>query len=173
VLVTAASRHGSTAEIAQAIANALIGAGLDAEVIPPAEVASVEEYDAVVLGSAVYTGHWLQPAKALVARSGAALAGRPVWLFSSGPVGDPKRKLVRQMGVDPVDLPELLDRTGAQEHRVFAGKLEKRHLTVPQRTMLLVMRGLEGDFRDWAAIEGWALEIAQALRTSAAHGARR
>jgi menaquinone-dependent protoporphyrinogen oxidase len=173
VLVTAASRHGSTAEIAQAIANALATDGLDAEVIPPQEVASVEEYDAVVLGSAVYTGHWLPAAKRLVARSAVALAERPVWLFSSGPVGDPTRKIVQQMGADPVDLPDVLGKTRAREHRVFAGKLEKRNLAIPQRAALLVMRGLEGDFRDWAAIEGWASEIAQALRTTVAHGAPR
>jgi hypothetical protein len=48
-------------------------------------------YDAVVLGSAVYAGHWLKPARALADRCAAALRARPVWLFSSGPVGDPAK----------------------------------------------------------------------------------
>jgi menaquinone-dependent protoporphyrinogen oxidase len=104
VLVSAASAHGSTAEIASAIGEVLTKHGLRATVIPPAEVGSVADYDAVILGSAVYTGHWLAAAKDLVARSRDALAGRPVWLFSSGPVGDPSRKLVQSMGKDPADL---------------------------------------------------------------------
>ena len=108
-----------------------------------------------------------------IAAGAGALAERPVWLFSSGPVGDPTRKIVQQMGADPVDLPDVLGKTRAREHRVFAGKLEKRNLTIPQRAALLVMRGLEGYFRDWEAVEGWASEIAQALRTTVAHGAPR
>jgi menaquinone-dependent protoporphyrinogen IX oxidase len=87
VLVTAASTHGATAEIAQAIAQTLTEQGLAVTVLPPAEVTSVEEYDAVVIGSAVYVGHWLDAAKDLVNRCHDGLVTRPVWLFSSGPVG--------------------------------------------------------------------------------------
>jgi menaquinone-dependent protoporphyrinogen oxidase len=64
VLVTAASKHGATAEIAEAIAEVLAGNGLDPAVVPPDEVDDVAAYDAVVLGSAVYAGHWLKPARA-------------------------------------------------------------------------------------------------------------
>ena len=89
LLVTAATEHGATGEIAQAIGEVLTERGLTTEIIAPADVGDVEPYDAVVLGSATYTGHWLEPVMALVDRSGGALATRPVWLFSSGPVGDP------------------------------------------------------------------------------------
>ncbi len=164
VLVTAASRYGATGEIAQTIGDVLAGRGLDTTVIPPEEVGRIEDYDAVVLGSAVYTGHWLEPAKELVDRSGDAFAGRPVWLFSSGPVGDPSRKLVQQMGEDPLDVAAIVERTKARDHRVFAGKLEKENLTLPQKAALLAVRGLEGDFRDRAAIEAWATGIADALQ---------
>jgi hypothetical protein len=86
VLVTAATKHGATAEIAAAIGEVLGGEpGLDAAVIPPEQVATIDGDDAVVLGSAVYAGHWLAAAKELVDRAGDALAGKPVWLFSSGP----------------------------------------------------------------------------------------
>ena len=63
VLVTAASRHGSTAEIATIIAGILQASDIDAEVLPPEAVASVVDYDAVILGSAVYAGQWLEPAE--------------------------------------------------------------------------------------------------------------
>ena len=89
VLVTAATKYGATTEIAQAIAETLGEHGLEATILPPEQVEGVDGYDAVVLGSAVYAGHWLEPARELVERHAAALAGLPVWLFSSGPVGDP------------------------------------------------------------------------------------
>jgi len=163
VLVSAASQYGATTEIAQAIGQALSEQGLTVTVISPREVRSLDEYDAVIIGSAVYMGHWLDPAKELVNRLHDALAGRPVWLFSSGPVGKPSGKLARSMDQDPVDLPGLLEATRAREHRRFAGKLDRKVLSLPQRASLLVFRGLNGDFRDWADIRQWAGSIAAQL----------
>jgi menaquinone-dependent protoporphyrinogen oxidase len=91
VLVTAASKYGSTAEIAQAIGAVLAKSGLETTVASPQEAGSVEAYGAVVLGSAVYAGRWQKEAKELVERAGDSLTGRPVWLFSSGPIGDPPK----------------------------------------------------------------------------------
>jgi menaquinone-dependent protoporphyrinogen oxidase len=163
VLVTASSRYGATTGIARAIGEELARHNLTAVVLAPEDVGSIEAYGAVILGSAVYTGHWLDPAKDLVTRSAAALSARPVWLFSSGPVGDPSRKLVQSMGQDPDDLPGLLTATQARGHRMFAGKLDRKHLGFAQRTSLLLFRGLEGDFRDWAGIREWAADIAGQL----------
>ena len=88
VLITAATKHGATGEIAQVIGDALRERGLDPTVLEPEQVDNVDRYDAVVLGSAVYAGHWLKPARALADRCAPALRARPVWLFSSGPEGD-------------------------------------------------------------------------------------
>jgi menaquinone-dependent protoporphyrinogen oxidase len=167
VLVTAASEHGATAEIAEAIGRVLRGRGLDARVVAPGDVEGIDGYDAVVLGSAVYSGRWLAPARELVDRCGPALAARPVWLFSSGPVGDPSRALTRKMGEDPADLAAVREATGARDHRMFAGRLERRHLGLAQRAALTVVRGLEGDFRDWSEIERWAAGIADELGSGA------
>jgi menaquinone-dependent protoporphyrinogen oxidase len=166
VLVTAASMHGATTEIAQAIGRALSEQGLTVTVLPPQDVASVEEYDAVVIGSAVYVGHWLDAAKDLVNRCHDGLVTRPVWLFSSGPVGDPASKLARAMDTDPADVVSIRVTTGARDHQMFAGKLDRKLLTRPQRVSLLVFRGLEGDFRDWAAVRRWAVGIAQQLTSA-------
>ena len=108
VLVSAASKHGSTAEIARAIGEVLEDRGLEVALISPEEVQSIEGFDAAVLGSAVYAGHWLKPAMELVERLGEALADVPVWLFSSGPIGDPPKP-----EEDPVDVAELMEATGA------------------------------------------------------------
>jgi menaquinone-dependent protoporphyrinogen oxidase len=162
-LVTAASRYGATREIAEAIGDELRLHGLTVDVLDPEQVDSVRGYDAVVLGSAVYTGHWLAPATDLAARVSSEMAACRVWLFSSGPVGDPARGLVQKMGADPVDLPELVRQTRALEHRMFSGRLDRARLGHIQRFALCIVRGLDGDFRDWPAIRLWADEIAETL----------
>src|SRR5512132_865621 len=131
VLVTAATRHGATAEIAAAIGEVLADRGLDPTVAAPEQVEGVDGYDAVVLGSAVYAGHWLKPARELVGRLGTVLADRPVWLFSSGPVGDPPKP-----EEDPVDVAEILTATRARDHRLFAGTLVRKQLSFPERAIV-------------------------------------
>ena len=170
VLVSAASRYGSTAEIAAAIGDEFQRRGLRARVLPPAEVTALNSYDAVVLGSAVYVGHWLRPAMDVVARCRDEFADRPVWLFSSGPVGKPSGKLARQMYTDPVELPLLRDATGFREHKIFPGKLSPKTLPLVQRASLLVFRGLAGDFRDWTEVRQWADSIAGQLTAVAPGG---
>ena len=163
VLVSAASTHGATSEIAQVIGQALSEKGFAVTALPPEQVQSVDGYDAVIIGSAVYMGHWLDPAKDLVSRCREALPGRPVWLFSSGPVGKPSGKLAQAMSTDPVDVPAIHAAARARDHRMFAGKLDRTVLSRPQRAALLVFRGLDGDFRDWSDIRQWADGIAQQL----------
>jgi menaquinone-dependent protoporphyrinogen oxidase len=158
VLVTAATKYGATTEIAQTIAEVLGAQGLEATILPPEQVEGVDGYDAVVLGSAVYAGHWLKPARELVERQAGGLAGRPVWLFSSGPVGDPPKP-----EEDPVDVADLLAATGAREHRIFAGKLVRKQLSFPERAIVSALRVPEGDFRDWTEIRQWAAAIADAM----------
>jgi menaquinone-dependent protoporphyrinogen oxidase len=158
VLVTAASRYGATSEIAEAVGDVLRKHGLDTTVAQPERVDDIEAYDAVVLGSAVYAGRWLKPASALVDRFGDALAARPVWLFSSGPVGDPPKP-----EEDPVDVAGILATTRARGHQVFAGRIVKRQLRFADRAIVAALRVAEGDFRNWADIEGWAARIADTL----------
>jgi menaquinone-dependent protoporphyrinogen oxidase len=157
-VLVAATKHGATGEIAQAIGDTLRERGLDPTVLEPEQVDGVDGYDAVVLGSAVYAGHWLKPARELVGRCGDALAARPVWLFSSGPVGDPPKP-----EEDPVDVAEILAATRAREHRLFPGKLVRKQLAFPERAIVTALRVPEGDFRDWPAITEWAGAIATAL----------
>lgn len=161
VLVAAASRHGATAQIAGEIGVALrdgAGGGIVVDVLPAEEVSSLEGYDAVVLGSAVYAGRWLESARKLAERHAEALSRRPTWLFSSGPVGDPLKP-----EEDPVDVAEILKATGAREHRVFPGRLDRRELGFAEKAIVLALRAPEGDFRDWEAVRAWAREIAADL----------
>ena len=163
VLVIAASRHGSTAEIATALGEALAHRGITVAVADAENVADIEECDAVVLGSAIYAGRWLKAARELAELHGAFLASRPVWLFSSGPVGDP---LVLEQ--DPVDVDQITAIVGIREHRVFAGKIDRSRLSPAEQSIVNSLKAPEGDYRDWDAIAGWAGEIADALLGGAA-----
>ena len=64
-----------------------------------------------------------------------------------------------------MDVAEVLAATSAREHRVFAGKLVRKQLAIPERAIVSALRVREGDFRDWPAITGWAAGIATALRS--------
>ena len=158
VLVTAASKHGSTTEIASVIADVLRTADIETEVIAPEAVSSLVGYDAVVVGSAVYAGHWLGPAKAFVLRYQLELADLPVFLFSSGPIGDPPKP-----AQDPTDMIELDEATGAVDHQVFAGRVTRSQLNAFERLVTMVVHA-DGDFRPWDDIADWATEIARFLK---------
>jgi hypothetical protein len=91
VLVAASSRHGATGAIAEEIGRTLAERGLDVQVTPLEDLSDVAGFDAFVVGSAIYAGRWLAPARAFVDEHGAELRSRPTWLFSSGPLGDPPK----------------------------------------------------------------------------------
>ncbi len=172
VLVAYASRHGATQGIAERIAETLRARGLDAEARPAASVKSVAEYDAFVIGSAAYMFHWLKDASAFVRRNRAALAAKPVWLFSSGPLGtEPVDREGRDQKVVsmPKEMPELRETVNARDHQMFFGAYfrDRRPIGLAERFMKLMPAARdaipEGDFRDWPEIETWAAEIARDL----------
>jgi Flavodoxin domain len=80
VLVTAASEHGATREIADRIGADLAEHGITVEVKKPEEMHGLAAYDALVIGSAIYMGQWLKPAKSFVETHTDELAQRPTWL---------------------------------------------------------------------------------------------
>jgi menaquinone-dependent protoporphyrinogen oxidase len=79
VLVSAASGHGSTTEIARVIGGTLSDNGIAVDIVPPEAVDSVEDYDAVILGSAVYAGRWLGPILPVPGRVHVGDRHRHVW----------------------------------------------------------------------------------------------
>jgi menaquinone-dependent protoporphyrinogen oxidase len=162
VLVSAASRHGATAEIAAAIATGLTATGHEATVLHPDAVDDVRDFDAAVIGSGVYAGSWLQAAEELVDRNLYALREMPVWVFSSGPLGDPPKPL--QESPDGLAIAEQLH---AREHRTFAGELDKRQLGSGEKVVVAVVRAPSGDFRPWSEILAWARSIGEELTSQA------
>jgi menaquinone-dependent protoporphyrinogen oxidase len=169
ILVAYASRYGSTAGIAERIAATLKLQGLDSDVMPVEEARELERYDAFVIGSAAYMGSWMKGAAQFVRRNRTLLSGKPVWLFSSGPIGtatvDAKGRDVR-IAAAPKEFDEFAD-LKPRDHRVFFGALERAKLTGTHRLISRVPASqkilLEGDFRDWKEIDGWAEGIAHEL----------
>ena len=163
VLVAAASNHGATDEIAARIGADLAECGLDVEVKKLEEVSELGRYEAFVLGSAIYLGTWLEEARSFVDAHAEELAQRPTWLFASGSItGDPP------VDDDPnavrVGLAEsLVETTHAHEHKLFAGKLDRRKLGFAEKWAVRMARAREGDHRDWHAIDDWAASIAREL----------
>src|SRR5690242_17266941 len=159
VLVTAASRRGATFEIAEALGAGLLRRGLAAETRRPRAVLDLDGYDAVVLGSAVYGGRWCDAARDFVQRLALPLAVRPTWLFSSGPLGSTHLTPDRE----PADVAEMLELTDAEEHRLFAGRLDMAGLSFGEKAIVRALEAPVGDFRDWSAIDAYAREIALRL----------
>ncbi|MGH8952212.1 MAG: flavodoxin domain-containing protein [Acidimicrobiia bacterium] len=160
VLLSTASKHGSTTEIGRAIADVLTEEGIDARHIAPDDVVDLDGYDAVVLGSAVYAGHWMKAMKELTDRLAPGLFARPVWLFSSGPIGDPPKH-----DENPVDVGPILEATGARAHFLFAGKLDRKTLSFGEKAIVAAFKAPEGDFRDWDEIRDRAGAIAAELKS--------
>ncbi len=172
VLVAYATRHGATAGIAERVAAALTAAGLSAEARPVEDVTDLGPYDAVVLGGAAYMFHWLKPAVMFARRHRKELAARPVWLFSSGPLGtdlvDKDGKNVLQTS-RPKEFDELTKLLHPRGEQVFFGAYDPdappvglgerfiQHMPAARAAMP------SGDFRDWPAIDAWAAQIAAEL----------
>jgi menaquinone-dependent protoporphyrinogen oxidase len=131
----------------------------EADVANVGEVEDVARYDAVVLGSAVYVGHWLSNARAFAREHADELADRPTRLFSSGPVGHP----LRPTDDDAVQIDDIVEATRAKEHRVFPGKLNRSELNCCEWALVFALRVKEGDYRNEGEVSAWAGEIAASL----------
>jgi menaquinone-dependent protoporphyrinogen oxidase len=170
VLVVYASKYGSTKGIAERIAMGLNASGQEAAAVPVTAECSLDGYDAYVIGSAVYMGAWLKEARDLIQRDSALLSSRPVWLFSSGPLGtdtvDAQGRDMREAAV-PKEIAEYMSAVHVREHRVFYGAFDHMKLSFSHRLVYAMPAAKkilpDGDFRDWVEIDGWARAIAEAL----------
>lgn len=171
VLVTFVSRSGSTAEIATRIADRIGAAGIDTDCVSVTDGPLVSEYDAFVVGSAVYLGQWEKAAHAFINAHAETLTSHPTWLFSSGPLGtEPTLENGEDKLSGAVSAGELewLTRTvRPRSHAVFFGAFDAGRAALGVRMFRLLPAGRklleEGDFRDWPAIDAWAEEIAASL----------
>src|SRR5512135_3636658 len=117
VLVAYASKNGSTAEIAEAIAKELRAHKLDVDCLEAGDVRQLDSYQAVVLGSAVYMKRWQGSARRFLRRHHETLPTLPWWVFSSGPCGEPKPTDAKTADwLEPPKIIAEVERLGAREH---------------------------------------------------------
>ena len=167
IRLTSSSKHGSTDEVAAVIAERLQAAQIDVETKRPEDVDTVDDYDAFVLGSAVYMTKWTPEAVDFTKRVHVALKAKPVWAFSVGLSGLPKGKVSDPMRIGPVLL--ALD---PEDHMTFAGRFDPSRLNLRERSIAKLGGASEGDFRDWGEVRQWADAIATSLHDDTLTGGR-
>jgi menaquinone-dependent protoporphyrinogen oxidase len=163
MLVAYGSKHGATAEIAQAIGQVMQEAGFDVDVLSADTVDDMACYQAVVLGSAVYAGMWRKEAVKLLESHETELAGRPVWLFSSGPTGEGDPVALLDGWRFPEAQQPIADRIAPRDTAVFHGNIDAEKLNLGEKLIVKAVKGKFGDYRDWDAIRSWASAIGLAL----------
>lgn len=160
VLVAFASKHGATKGLAYVLGATLHDCGHRAHVLPAAVVRGVVDFDAVIVGSALYHSQWLWDAQRFVRRSKGQLRGRPIWLFSSGPTGGTRegdRIVAACCGLHtaaPSSLLPALRGLDVRGHATFGGKVAARQQGLFDQWMPA------GDWRDFRKVEEWGRRIA-------------
>jgi menaquinone-dependent protoporphyrinogen oxidase len=167
VLVAYASKRGSTAEIAQAIAEELRRDGLDAECRQAGDVHALDPYDAIVVGSAVYAKRWQADARRFLRKHAGELARRPFWIFSSGPVGVPNKTPDRSW-LEPPRTIARAQQLGVRDHVVFGGRVPAQPRGPIERAMARSTPPEYRDLRDWDEIRSWSARVAGELQTPVA-----
>jgi len=163
ILVTYATRAGSTAGVAETIGETLAEDGWSVDVRPMKDVTDLAPYHAVVAGSAIQSARWLPEAMEFIQTNQAALAQKPCAVFLvcmtlAMPNADKYRAFVADF-LRPVRAVVKPVSEG-----LFAGALDISK--VPSfwdrlKFRMSVVFGVwsEGDHRDWDAIRAWASSL--------------
>lgn len=163
VLVTYASKHGCTWQIAQAIASTIRNEGLIVHLAAIDRVSDISMYDGVVIGSAVYTGRWMREAVNFVTTHETELTEKRVWFFSSGPTGEGDPVELLDGWTYPPNMDDPINRIQPQDVAVFHGCLDPKDLDFFSRLIVKVSKAPQGDYRQWDTIHDWAREVANTM----------
>jgi menaquinone-dependent protoporphyrinogen oxidase len=136
-------------------------------------VLSVDAYDAIILGSAIYQFNWLTDARRFLKNHYAALSSKPTALFivCSAMYRDTpeNRDAVRKSFVEPVlsRYPDIRPRAVG----LFGGAVDFKtnHYNLFEKIVLRILGKILGfkdsaDWRDWEYISDWAQEVADKLQ---------
>lgn len=160
-LVVYGTKRAGTFGIAEWIADTLTEAGIQTDVRPADQRIHVGDYDAVIVGGALYNGRWHRHTRRFVKRYADTLRGRPAWLFSSGPLDES----AATSQIPPVaQVQQAIERVAARGHVTFGGRLLPDATGFPARAMA---KNKAGEWRDPARVRQWATAVAGDL-----HGAQ-
>ncbi len=159
ILLAYATRFGSTQEVAETIAVELRQAGFTVDIQPMQEVKALANYDAVILGAAIYNAKWHPDAHQFLSQHHETLGKRPVLIFALGPLSNSdaaRRNSRRQLDKELAKYPWL--KPVAVE--IFAGKYDPSKPGLGFFERLLPAR----DHRNWDAIRAWANSLPAQLQ---------
>ena len=160
ILVVWASRHGATKEVADVVREELSNGGHEVTLKEASEVTTLDNYDGVVLGSAVYLTQWVDTMRRFVSKFSKQLREKHLWAFSVGLSGVPGGNVV-----DPVRVGPVLLRINPIDETTFAGRLEPRELSLRERSVARLGGAQEGDYRDWDEIRRWSRSVSDMAKT--------
>jgi menaquinone-dependent protoporphyrinogen oxidase len=167
ILVTYASRYGSTEEVAKAIAGTLSEHGFVVDCKPMLNVSSLDAYQAVVFGAPLYIGRWPKDAQKFLTHHQDALRDRPLAIFALGPISSDaeewegvRDQLNKQLQAYPWLKPVT--------HELFGGRYDPAALHFPDSLLTKLpaspLHNLPAsDLRDWSAIRQWAMSLVNVL----------
>lgn len=151
VLVAYGSKKGGTKGLAEAIGEGIEESGLTVDVMPADRIDGLEEWDAVVIGGALYAWMWHRDARGFLKHHRRQLREMPVWVFSSGPLDES----AEEREIPPVGrLGSWMNKIEAKAHKTFGGRI-----TAEQRNELPA-----GDWRNMDDARQWGREIAEAVQ---------
>jgi menaquinone-dependent protoporphyrinogen oxidase len=156
LLVTYASKYGSTAEIAEVIGKELRKRRYEVDIASVEEVDSLTGYDGFVIGSALYAGGWMKPAADFLRANQNVLATRPVWFFSSGPTGQGDPNELMGGWTFPEDLASIREVINPRDVILFHGNINPDKLNFAENMIIKSVKATVGDYRDWLIIRTWA-----------------
>jgi menaquinone-dependent protoporphyrinogen oxidase len=163
VLVTFATRYGSTREVAQSIADTLKESGIEVDFQLIREVRSVEKYQAVVLGAPLYMFRWHKDARRFLSKHRKEIVQRPIAIFALGPIHDEEKEWQ--------DVQKQLDKALAKYPwlnpaavEIFGGRFDPARLRFPYSFLPAMRKIPASDIRDWAKIKSWAENLRDLLK---------
>jgi menaquinone-dependent protoporphyrinogen oxidase len=164
ILVAYATKHGSTAEVAEFIGQVFREHDLDVTVLAVGQVQSIADYDAVVIGSPVYASMWLTEMSHFVEHFEAELSKKPVYYWMNCiRVLEPDG---REQALAEYIYKPTMKKIGVRDIGVFSGKLKMEDVDWSERWALSAHYEGEtlpgshnADYRDWNAIREWAKQV--------------
>lgn len=168
ILVTYATRYGSTREVAETVAEVLTTAAIDVRLESVGDVgdADVGGCAAVVVGTPFYLGSPLKEVTAFLERHEATLRQKPVALFALGPVRADDDLAAARAQLDGMTAKHPWLKPVAAT--MFVGKYDPTHLRLRDRLVTLPpaspLHAVEAhDDRDWESIRAWAAALPNLL----------
>ena len=157
VLVAYATWAGSTAGVAERIAEVLNRNGFAAEALHARDVRDTSSYIAVVLGTPVHAGRPKSEALKFVDQNRADLTSKPFAAFVvclAMTATDEKGRAQAATYLEPVRQKVKPVCEGR-----FAGSYDPQKVNFVLRAIMNRMKALPGDFRKWDEIEAWAASL--------------